>query len=84
MKAQVNPFSCTAAPVQVPVRNHGALFTWSERRGDYVSFLWIVPLERRFLKMRATYARPSGAELNAMKSAIDAIQKVSAAICMAH
>jgi hypothetical protein len=63
------------------VAAQGGLFTWREGQDEYASFLWVVPRERRFVKVRATYVRPNGGEGEAMKFAKESAHKVGAEIC---
>ena len=72
----------------LPISGHetesiGGLFTWYENGNDYASFLWIVPLKSRYLKIRSTYIRPHGGEGNAMNSVIEKVNFVAMKICTA-
>jgi hypothetical protein len=62
----------------------GGLFTWHERGSDYASFLWLIPQNKRYLKFRATYVRPSGGEAEAMANVLASVKKVAAEICASH
>ena len=57
------------------------LFTWQEGDDDYASFLWLIPRGKRYLKLRATYVRPNVGESEAMKYALESVQKVATEIC---
>jgi hypothetical protein len=61
----------------------GGLFTWKEGADDYASFLWVIPLERRYLKVRATYVRPNGGEGDAMKYANESVRMILSEMCLA-
>jgi hypothetical protein len=64
-----------------PTEAHGGLFMWREGGDDYASFLWLIPRKARWIKIRATYIRPLGGEVEAMQFATDAIRKVVSQIC---
>lgn len=65
------------------VEAQGGLFLWSEGETDYGSFLWLVPGDRQYLKIRATYVRPpeDNQVTKAMQFAIDAIAAVGDKVC---
>ncbi|NUU03895.1 hypothetical protein HNO84_19980 [Herbaspirillum robiniae] len=62
-------------------RGHSALFNWREGAEDYASFLWIMPLDKRFMKIRATYVRPRGSEGEAMTSTLNAVKAIADQVC---
>lgn len=66
-----------------PAEALGGLFTWSDSKNDYGSFLWIVPGDRQYLKIRTTYIRPPGDRevVEAMRFAISALETVAKSIC---
>jgi hypothetical protein len=66
-----------------PTTALGAMFLWTENEMDYGSFLWLVPGEKQYLKIRTTYIRPQGDReaVEAMESAISAIETVSKNVC---
>ncbi len=65
------------------VEAQGGLFLWSEGETNYGSFLWLVPGDRQYLKIRATYVRPQEDKqvTKAMQFAIDAIATVGDKVC---
>ncbi|ESK54634.1 hypothetical protein F990_02507 [Acinetobacter tjernbergiae DSM 14971 = CIP 107465] len=65
------------------VEAQGGLFLWSEGETNYGSFLWLVPGDKQYLKMRATYVRPLEEKqvTKAMQFAIDAIATVGDKVC---
>ena len=66
-----------------PTSARGGLFLWTEGQTDYGSFLWVVPGDKQYLKIRATYVRPPGDReaLEAMKFAVAALETVSKSVC---
>ncbi|WP_157845672.1 hypothetical protein [Herbaspirillum huttiense] len=62
-------------------RGNGAMMIWHEGSDDYASFLWVLPIEKRFMKVRATYVRPHGGESEAMRSALDTVKSLSDQVC---
>ena len=67
----------------VPTPAHGGFFTWSEGETDYGSFLWVIPREAHYVKIRATYVRPEDDRevAAAMRVAMNALEKVARGIC---
>ncbi len=71
----------TLALAGLPTVADRAYFDWVEPGERVGSFLWLVPQGTRYLKVRATYARPAGDADPARQIAIDGVNQIVRAMC---
>ena len=72
----------TALPIGGdPTAGEAAWITWSEGFTQYASVLWLLPHGPRWLKIHATYLRPSENAGEAAESALGFVRSVTNAIC---
>jgi hypothetical protein len=80
--ARLEMGGATSLPVAgEATEGQGALLTWQEGLTDYVSLLWLLPQEKRWLKVGATYVRPLEDAGEAADFAVGFVRKVASAIC---
>lgn len=61
-----------------------ALFFWNSEGTEYGSFLWLVPRQTHYLKLRVTYTRPKGDQGKSMEFVRESTYSVARAICSAR